>query len=45
LDGKEDEIIELLWKEVAVSTIARIVGASRTTAVNFIRKRKLKSWL
>ena len=41
LDGKENTIMELLDKNVPVSSIAKILGVARTTMVNFISSRKL----
>lgn len=42
LDGKEEEIIELLSKEVSKSSIAKIFGVSRSCLYNFIKSRKLE---
>src|SRR5262245_5852604 len=41
LDGKEAEIQMLLGKEVSKSSIAKIVGVSRTALHHFIRTRRL----
>ena len=41
LDGKEEEIKELLSKKVSVASIAKINNVARTTMVNFIKGRKL----
>ena len=41
LTGKEEEIKELLAKEVPVSSIAKIFGVHRLTVSNFVRSRKL----
>jgi DNA invertase Pin-like site-specific DNA recombinase len=41
LDGKEAEIRMLLGKEVSKTSIAKIVGVSRTALHHFIRTRKL----
>lgn len=43
LDGKEDEIRELLEKKVSKASIAKIMGISRTALYSFIRTRKLES--
>lgn len=42
LDGKEDQIKELLRHKVAVAAAARILGVSRITLNDFIRSRGLK---
>jgi len=42
LDGKEKIIRELLLKRVTKSNIAKILGCSRTTLINFIKTRKLE---
>ena len=41
LDGKEEEIRSLLNKEVGITSIAKIMGVSRTALRHFIRTRKL----
>ena len=41
LEGKEDEIKSLLSKEVSKSSIAKIMGISRTALYSFIESRKL----
>lgn len=41
LDGKENEIRELLGYRVATAAIARKLGVSRTCMVDFIKKRKI----
>lgn len=41
LDGKEEEIRQLLKKEVGITSIAKIVGVSRTALRHFIKTRKL----
>lgn len=41
LDGREREIRLLLEKEVGITSIAKIMGASRTALRHFIRTRKL----
>jgi len=41
LDGKEEEIRELLSKKVSVASIAKINNVARTTMVNFIRGRNI----
>ena len=41
LDGKEEEIRLLLKKEVGITSIAKIMGVSRTTLRHFIKTRKL----
>ena len=41
LDGKEEEIRMLLRKEVSKTSIAKIVGVSRTALHHFIRTRQL----
>jgi DNA invertase Pin-like site-specific DNA recombinase len=41
LDAKEEEIRMLLGKEVSKTSIARIVGVSRTALHHFVRTRKL----
>jgi len=43
LDGKEDNIRELLSKKVAVASIAKIHDVARTTMINFIKSRKLNA--
>ena len=42
LDGKTAQIQELLKHRVAKSAIARMVGVSRTTLLDYIKSRKLK---
>jgi DNA invertase Pin-like site-specific DNA recombinase len=41
LDGKENDIQLLLEKEVGITSIAKIIGVSRTALRHFIRTRKL----
>jgi len=41
LDGKENDIQLLLEKEVGITSIAKIMGVSRTALRHFIRTRKL----
>ena len=41
LDGKESEIQLLLKKAVGITSIAKIMGVSRTTLRHFIRTRRL----
>ena len=41
LDGKEGEIRLLLEKDVGTTSIAKIMGVSRTALRHFIRTRKL----
>lgn len=41
LDGREDEIVELLKKGVTQSSIAKICGVHKTTLSHFIKSRKL----
>ena len=41
LDGKDDEIRLLLEKDVGITSIAKIMGVSRTALRHFIRTRKL----
>ncbi len=41
LDGKEDQIRELLKHRVAKSAIARILGTSRQNLINFMKSRKI----
>ena len=41
LDGKEVEIRLLLKKEVGITSIAKIMGVSRTALRHFIKTRKL----
>ena len=43
LDGKEDEIKNLLVKKVSVASIAKIHNVARSTMVNFIKSRKIKN--
>lgn len=45
LTGKEEEIKELLRKNVPVATIGRILEVNRLTADNFIKSRKLRDGL
>ena len=40
-DGNEDDIRLLLRKEVGITSIAKIMGVSRTTLRHFIKTRKL----
>lgn len=42
LDGKEDEIKELLGYRVSKAAIARKLGVSRTCMVDFIQKRNIE---
>ena len=42
LDGKEEEIHNLLSKKVSKSSIAKILGVSRTCLYNFIKSRKIE---
>lgn len=42
LDGKEDEIKELLRYRVSKSAIARKLGVSRTCLVDFVQKRNIE---
>lgn len=41
LDGKQEQVKELLKHKVAKSAIARMVGVSRTTLLDYITSRKL----
>jgi DNA invertase Pin-like site-specific DNA recombinase len=41
LNGKEEEIQELLEKDVSKTAIAKIIGVSRTTLYHFIQTRHL----
>ena len=41
LDGKDGEIRLLLEKDVGITSIAKIMGVSRTALRHFIRTRKL----
>ena len=41
LDGREDEIRELLALDVSKASIAKITGVDRATLYHFIRSRKL----
>ncbi|MBB1127367.1 recombinase family protein [Thiospirillum jenense] len=43
LDGKEEQIIDLVGKGVPVASIAKIFGCARGTLVNFISSRKIKA--
>ena len=43
LDGKEEQIIDLVSKGVPVASIAKIFGCARGTLVNFIASRKIKT--
>ena len=43
LDGKEDQIRDLILKKVTKANIAKIFGVSWPTIDNFIRTRKLAS--
>ena len=43
LDGKEEQITDLLTKGVPVASIAKILGCARGTLTNFIESRKLKA--
>lgn len=42
LDGKEENIKELLGKRISVAAIAKIHDVGRTTMTSFIKSRKLK---
>ncbi len=42
LDGREEEIQDLLNKTISKTSIAKIVGVSRTCLYNFIKSRKLE---
>ena len=42
LNGKEEEIQELLNLKVSKSSIAKITGVDRSTLYNFIRTRQLE---
>lgn len=41
LDGREDEIRELLALDISKASIAKITGVDRATLYHFIRSRKL----
>jgi DNA invertase Pin-like site-specific DNA recombinase len=43
LDGKEKEIKDLIKKEISRSSIAKIMGVSRTALHEFIKSRKLEA--
>ena len=43
LSGKEEEIIELLSKDISLSAIGRIFGVHRLTVKQFVKSRNLKS--
>ncbi len=43
LDGKEEQILELLDKDISKTSIAKIFDVSRTCLYNFIETRKLLS--
>ena len=43
LDGREEEIKTLLLKTVSKSSIAKIMGISRTALYEFIKSRKLET--
>jgi len=43
LDGKEDQIEELLSKSISKASISKIFGVSRPCLYNFIKTRKLKA--
>lgn len=43
LTGKEEQIKELLAKEISFSAIGRILGVNRITVSNFVESRKLKT--
>ena len=45
LDGKEEEITQLLSKGVSKASIARITGVSRPTLCHFVQTRSLESIL
>lgn len=42
LTGKEEQIKELLAKDISYSAIGRILGVNRITVTNFVASRKLK---
>lgn len=42
LDGKEEQISDLLLKGVPVASVAKIFGCARGTLTNFIESRKIK---
>ena len=42
LDGKKEQIQELLRHKVSKSAIARMLGVSRTTVIDFMKSRNLK---
>jgi len=42
LDGKEQDIINYIDKDIPISTIAKIHDVARTTMDNFIKSRRLK---
>ncbi|OGT06761.1 MAG: resolvase [Gammaproteobacteria bacterium GWE2_37_16] len=44
LSGKEEEIKQLLKLKVSKSSIAKIVGVSRTTLLHFIGSRNIKTY-
>lgn len=41
LDGKQEQVQELMKHKVSKSAIARMLGVSRTTLLDYIRSRKL----
>ena len=41
LDGKENDLREMLSKGVSLSSIAKILGVSRTAVYHFIETRKI----
>ncbi len=41
LDGKQEQIRELLKHKVAKSAVARMLGVSRTTLIDYIKSRKI----
>ncbi len=42
LTGKEEQIKELLIKDISYSAIGRILGVNRITVTNFVKSRKLQ---
>ena len=43
MDGKEDDVIELVRKGISLTKIAKIVGVSTATVQKFMKKRDLKT--
>ena len=41
LDGKEQDILQLLSKDVSLASIAKIMDVSRTALYHFIKTRKI----